>query len=151
MLTFENEVKLTSKTPYIPTEELHWIYECIASQQEPCALRYRRMALLADSCDIHHRRLRLTPWHVMLPRLSDTRNGWLYQRIHVIILSVSQPSKQQSSVGVSEVTGPDVFLHDVAWGLMEHSLHILSSQVNTDMWKGCTMEGRMHTQMGILP
>jgi hypothetical protein len=151
-MTFENEAKLVSKAPYNRTEEFHWTYVCIASQQGVCAPRYRIMALLTVSCDIHHRRLRFTLWLFMLPRSSDTRNGWLYHRIHVIILSVSQPSEQQSWAGVSEETGPyDVFLHDVAWGLMEHSLHILSSQVNTDMWKRCTMEGHMHTQTGVLP
>jgi hypothetical protein len=44
----------------------------------------------------------------------------------LLYLYVSQPS----TVGASEVTGLD---DDVAWGLMVHSLHILSSQVKNGM------------------
>jgi hypothetical protein len=75
------------------------------------------------------------------PLRADTGDGWLYPRIQVIILCVSQPPEWQSSGGVSEVIRLMMsFFPMLQRGLMEYSSDNRIFAGYTDTWKLSAME-----------
>jgi hypothetical protein len=88
---------------------------------------YRRMALLDGSCDIHHRRMSLSLWLVMLPPPLQLTQEIDDSAILSTLLYRLCPKLQNGKPRLqSELTlVDDVFLHDAATGLMENSLHII--------------------------